>query len=341
MNETPRLVLPRGQILAHRRRASHLDERLPGGTRSLERAAWAGLQDSMPRAAVLSVHARVEGTRPEVWEDPAFIQLWGPRFSTYVVAASDHAVFSVSRLPDDPASLKRANDTADRLAAFIGSDKREQNATGKAMGVNANSFRYAGPTGRVLIRWEGAGRPLLWMVDPPDVDPFDARLELARRHLHTFGPATAESFQQWAGVKPAAARATYDALADELLPVNTPIGDGWILAKDETSFLAEPDPPASVRLLPSGDVYYLLQGAERELLVPDARHRSELWTSRVWPGALVVDGEVMGVWRRSSERVTIEPWANLPADTRHAIEAEAQSLPLPGLTREISVTWVD
>ncbi|HUG74620.1 MAG TPA: crosslink repair DNA glycosylase YcaQ family protein [Acidimicrobiia bacterium] len=339
MNDKPRLVLSRTQILAHRRRASHLDKRLPSGRHSLERAAWAGLQDSMPRAAVLSVYARVEGTRPDVWEDPAFIQLWGPRFSTYVVAARDHAVFSLGRLPDDPAGLRRATDTADRLAAFIGHDKREQNATGKAMGVNANSFRYAGPTGRVLIRWEGANRPLLWIVDPPDVEPADARLELARRHLHIFGPATADSFQQWAGIKPTLARATYDALAGELLPVSTPIGDGWILSEDEPSFLADPEPPSPVRLLPSGDTFYLLQGAERELLVPDANRRPELWTSRVWPGALVVDGEVMGVWRRSGEKLTIEPWASLPADTREAVEAEAESLPLPGLTRAISVRW--
>jgi hypothetical protein len=294
----------------------------------------------MPRAAVLSVHARVEGTSPDAWEDPAFIQLWGPRFSTYVVAARDHAVFSLGRLPDDPAGLRRATDTADRLADFIGSDKREQNATGKAMGVNANSFRYAAPTGRVLIRWEGANKPLLWMVDPPDADPAEARMELARRHLHVFGPATAASFQQWAGIKPTLALSTYDALAGELLPVSTPIGDGWILSEDEPSFLTEPDPPAPVRLLPSGDTYYLLQGAERELLVPDPKRRPELWTSRVWPGALVVEGEVIGVWRRSSGTLTIEPWSNLPGDTRAAIDAEARSLPLPGLTTAISIRWV-
>ena len=33
------------------------------GQRSLRRAAWAGLQDSMPRAALLSIHARVAGTQ--------------------------------------------------------------------------------------------------------------------------------------------------------------------------------------------------------------------------------------------------------------------------------------
>ena len=53
------------------------------------------------------------------------------------------------------------------------------------------------------------------------------------------------------------------------------------------------------RLLPSGDAYFLLDGAERELLVPRADQRDRLWTPRVWPGALLVDGEIRGTWRRA------------------------------------------
>lgn len=87
----PRLELSRSQILCFRRRVGSLDERLPAGAKSLRRAAWAGLQDSMPRAALLSIHARVERTASTTWEHPSLIQLWGPRFSAYVVAAKDLA----------------------------------------------------------------------------------------------------------------------------------------------------------------------------------------------------------------------------------------------------------
>src|ERR1700716_4528674 len=86
-----RLALTRAQVLAFRRHVGALDERLPRGRRSLRRAAWAGLQDSMPRAALLSIHARVEGTEPSTWEDSSFVQLWGPRYSAYVVPAQDVA----------------------------------------------------------------------------------------------------------------------------------------------------------------------------------------------------------------------------------------------------------
>ena len=94
-----RLDLSRSQILAFRRHVGGLDERLRPGSRSLRRAAWAGLQDSMPRAALLSIHARVQGAHPSSWEDPSLVQVWGPRFSTYVVPARDHAVFTLGRLP--------------------------------------------------------------------------------------------------------------------------------------------------------------------------------------------------------------------------------------------------
>ena len=53
----------------------------------------------MPRAALLSIHARVEGAHPSSWEDPSLVQVWGPRFSTYVVPARDYAVFTLGRLP--------------------------------------------------------------------------------------------------------------------------------------------------------------------------------------------------------------------------------------------------
>src|SRR2546427_12276780 len=109
-----RLDLTRPQILTFRRQVGALDERLPRGRRSLRRAAWAGLQDSMPRAALLSIHARVERTEPSTWEDSSLVQLWGPRHHAYFVAAEDLAGFSLRRLPDVAASLRVATDLAAR-----------------------------------------------------------------------------------------------------------------------------------------------------------------------------------------------------------------------------------
>ena len=336
-----RLELSRAQILAHRRRVGALDERLPAGPESLRRAGWAGLQDSMPRAAVLSIHARVHGTKPSTWEHPSLIQLWGPRFSAYVVPAADRAVFTLGRLPDPSDDRHDARGLAARLAAFLDGRRVPEGEAGRGMGVHPNSLRYAAPTGTVLIRWDGARQPTIWAVPAPEVDPAEARLELARRYLHVFGPGTPEAFGDWAGIRPRRVRQIFDGLAGSLIPVATPIGDAWILASDEAAYRVRVQPPAPARLLPSGDAYFLLQGADRELLVPEADRRATLWTPRVWPGAVLVNGEIVGTWRRASAKVTIAPWLILSPAQREAVESEAANLPLPGLQGPIVTRWVD
>lgn len=295
----------------------------------------------MPRAALLSIHARVEGAQPSTWEDPSLVQLWGPRFSAYVVAARDLAVFSLGRLPAEDKGRRRAEEAAARLHAFLGGRRMTYGEAGHALGQHPNSLRYAAPTGTVVIRWDGARQPTVWMVPPPDVDPREARLELARRYLHIFGPTTPAAFAQWAGIKPAPGRAAFEALAGSLTPVRTPVGDAWILARDEPAFRVDSRPAASARLLPSGDAYFLLQGADRELLVPEPDRRRTLWTPRVWPGAVLAGGELVGTWRRADTKITIEPWRHLSPAERDAVQAEAESLPLPRVGGPIHVRWVD
>jgi hypothetical protein len=332
-----RLTVTRRQILAFRRRAGALDERMPKDSKSLRRAAWAGLQDSMPRAALLSLHARVEDVEPSTWEDPSLIQLWGPRYQVYVVAKKDFPLFSLARLPDNEKGRLRAEGMAARLHGGLRGGRMTDRALGKALGLG-NSMRYATTTGTIAIRWGGARAPEVWTVDAPKISLGDARRELARRYLHVFGPTTAAGFARWAGISQRSAREAFASLEGSLLPVRSPLGDEWLLADDEPELRAAETTPAPARLLPSGDAYFLLQGADRELLVPRQDQRERLWTPRVWPGALLVEGEIRGTWRRAQHTVQIDAWARLSRAQRDAVEAEARALPLP-LDRPIDVVW--
>jgi hypothetical protein len=336
-----RLDLTREQVLAFRRRTGELEERLELGADSLQRAAWAGLQDSVPRSALLSIHARVAGTGPATWEHQALAQLWGPRYCAFVVAARDLAFFSLSRMPEDARGRRRAEELATRLAAVLNGSRMSYVEAGHALGVHPFRLRYAAATGTVLIRWEGARVPQVWTVPPPEIDPLDARLELARRYLHIYGPSTAESFAEWAGISRKPAEVAFEVLGETLLPVRTPAGDGWLLAEDEETARSAPRPVAPVRLLPSGDPYCLLWGADRDLLVPEARLRSDLWTSRVWPGGVLLGGEMAGTWRRSDAVLTVQPWREYTTAEREAIVTEAESLPLPGAGKMVVVRWAD
>jgi hypothetical protein len=333
------LELTGEQILAYRRAVQALDERLPPGPDSLRRAAWAGLQDSVPRSALHALHARIEGVAAGALDDPALVQVWGPRYTVYVVPASDHVAFTLGRLPERGPTRKQAEELAARLREHLDGRTLPYGEAGRALGVHPNSLRYAALTGTVLIRWEGARQPMVWTVARPEIDPLAARKELVCRFLHVHGPSTPGWFARWAGVSLPAATVALDAVRRSLLAVRTPLGEAYIVATDEPAFRAPPSRPAAARLLPSGDPYFLLQGPDRELLVPQAERRAQLWTPRVWPGAVLADGEIVGTWRRDRGTVTIQTWMRLSRERRQEVEHEAQSLPLPGVQGPIVTRW--
>src|SRR5207245_737321 len=89
----------------------------------------------------------------------------------------------------------------------------------------------------------------------------------------------------------------------------------------------------TVRLLPAGDPF--LASADRGLLVPQPRFRSELWPKSVWPGALLVNGELVGTWRRQLGRVTVWAWRPLEPEVTEAVEDEVSSMPIESATKEV------
>jgi hypothetical protein len=284
----------------------------------------------MPRAALLSLHARVANTAPTALDDSSLVQVWGPRFHVYVVAARDLAVFTLGRLPDRGRIRERAEDIAARAHAVLDGTRMRDSDAGKALGVHDHNLRYAALTGTLAIRWEGARAPVVWTVPPPTIGPAEATRELARRFLHVFGPTTPDAFARWAGIGAVKAATAFDDLDREVITVRTPLGDAALLAADEAALREPAAPPAAARLVPSGDAYTLgVTAEERALLVPDAKLGGELWTPRVWPGAVLVGGDIAGTWRRAKRAVSIQTWRRLSRTERDAVVAEAESLPLP------------
>ncbi len=165
----------------------------------------------------------------------------------------------------------------------------------------------------------------------PEIDRAEAANELGRRFLHVFGPATPDDFARWAGVSKKHAKSVFTALQSECAPIGpATLLETSIAALDELGAEVDGDGGAeNVRLLPSGDALYLYRGGQRELLVPDAHRREELWTSRVWPGAVLANGRVVGTWRRKANRMSVSLWEAPGKDLRAAVETEARGLPLP------------
>src|ERR1700677_47123 len=98
------------QAVSYRLAVNNLSSRLSAG--SYVEAAYAGLQDTAPRDALVGMHARVEACEPSAWQDSRLIQTYSPRWAVYVLPADDFGIFTVGRLPRDPQARQVLEDLA-------------------------------------------------------------------------------------------------------------------------------------------------------------------------------------------------------------------------------------
>lgn len=327
------VIVTRDQIVARRLRTSHLDRRL--ARKDIDLAAYVGLQDSVPRSALLSLHARVEDVDFGAWDDPRLVQVWGPRGAVYVIPKVDFAVFTLGRLPRDADHRRMVEEDGQRIRKLLKVSDRPHLTT--ATGGSVRRVREAAATGTIRIRWDGSNTEV-WTAEPPDADVEKCRLELARRYLHVFAPSTSSHFAMWAGIDRQDAADTWEALRDELVDVQVNKSVRQISAETHRGATAEEDEiPKTTRLLPPGDTYLLAR--DREIVIPEKQNRSQLWPQdNVPPGGLLVDGELAGTWRRQHHAFTISTWRSVASAVKYLIQTEIHEMPPLG-TGEPTVSW--
>lgn len=334
--------ITRENVLAFRQHATYLHRRLSSGR--IVEAAFAGLQDSSPRSAILALHARVSDVSPFAWKNPRFVQVWGPRGAVYVVPRKDVAVFTLGRSPRNAVLAEVVRTAAEKAKrAFRARQTKPGHVlSGRAVGVNFRELRIASMTGAVRIEWDGATTNW-WLVEPPTEPAELARLELARRFLRSVGPSTPEEFAWWSGgwagsfgsptrAERTDAQQTFQSLERELTELELNGRKRWALRTDRSK-LERAVPVETVRLLPAGDPF--LASVDRALLVPEPQFRSELWPKSVWPGALMVNDEIVGTWRRQQGRVTVRPWRRLAREVIAAVETEVSNMPIESARKEV------
>ncbi|MGI8868107.1 MAG: DNA glycosylase AlkZ-like family protein [Mycobacteriales bacterium] len=274
-------VIDRAQAIRYRLHVNHLTARLPAGAYDV--AARCGLQDSWPRSGLISLAARVESCRADAWEDPRLVQTYSPRAAVHLLPADDLGVFTIGRLPADPAARRVIEDDAERICRALGGRARR---TADLPPELRDGLRGATATGRIVIRWDA--RSLRIREHPqPAMDAREAAIELARRHLHHYGPTTPALFARWSGQSPADARGVWRHLAVELAPVSVEGSQAWILAADEECLGTAPA-HIGVRLLPAEEMRLLEFAGTGQVRPPlaDTFH----------PHGLLVDGVLAGAW---------------------------------------------
>lgn len=178
----------------------------------------------------------------------------------------------------------------------------------------------------VLQRIPGL-RPLYFRTAGTEAEP---RFDQVRGYLRFYGPARPQEVAAHldSAVKDVRAHWPDDAVPVDIDGFPGVSGDRFALEEDVASLTSEPEHAGRVRLLAPFDPW--LQLRERATLVDDRTRAKDLWRNLGRPGAVVVDGEVVGTWRPKSAgaRLTItwEPWARLTKAQVAQAEHEAGEL---------------
>lgn len=313
-----------------------------------------GLQAQDLNAASLQLRARTMGLTHEdfehaLYEERSVVRTWCFRRTLHVLPAAD--VRWILRVMGDTL----VNSTRGRHRQ-LGIDECDAARSDKLIAaelsrsgplpraelferLNAKGVSTAGQRGihllshagfRALIcygpRREGLDTFVLmddWVETGRSSFPDDGPAELARRYLAGYGPATQADFQAWSGLPSATCRTAWERIADELREISTEGKPSWVLGPAGRKSSGQPSP---ARLLGAFDPY-LLGYKDRSLIVDPAHAKTVNTGGGLVRPALVVGGEVEGIWKpvrkKSSVEVRLEPFSRLNSETMDSLEAEA------------------
>ncbi|MFF4809701.1 winged helix DNA-binding domain-containing protein [Micromonospora chersina] len=343
------------QVMSFRVRAQQLDR--AGGTLGDTAVLDIGVQDTGPDGGRWALAIRGVDVAAMPAED--LILLWTVRGAPHLYRRADVGKVAAAVEPfSDADAGKRIYDAAkplkaagigilaalDEVAAHLRAVVTEPTVKGDVSGRLAkvmpepylrfcrpcnSTHLYEMPFRLAAVR---AGLELQLDTSPPVLQRIarfrkaatsDDRLDLIRAYLRLLGPATPKHVADYldAPVKDVKAR-----WPDDVIEVVVDGEARSLLAADEQAFNSAGG--RATRLLGPYDLF--LQAKDRSTLVPDTAHAKELWPVLGRPGAVLVDGELVGTWRpRKSGRtfkVAVQPWRTLSASTRNDIVEQAERL---------------
>ena len=315
------------QVLAFRLARSGLAERTAS---SLADAAACPASDFSRDAALLALAARVEDLTRDAYDravdagDVAVAHI--VRGAIHALAPQDLGLYGRALVArEDGELIAQLGEQVRRLAAEKGFSAtaaldevadatKDALKGGRALDKNELHEELRGRVGADPMPWcKGCGShhvaPMLWRygtvkagvrldserryrTGKPGRAP--AASEAVRRFLRFYGPATPGGFADWAGLAKPQAQRLWDEAAGEMTEVGAGKSAAWILTEDEQA-LESPPAAEGVRLIPPGDPY--LQKPNRPLLAPEPELRKRLFRPVASPGAVLLDGRLVALWR--------------------------------------------
>jgi len=181
----------------------------------------------------------------------------------------------------------------------------------------------------------------VWTTDDDAVlgDAPAIHVEVARRYLAAYGPATHQEFGQWFAMPAGRARQVYAALGDELVAVDVAGHRSWaLLDQDLESWEPVSD---CVRLLGYFDCFAVGSHPRDELAPPESAQRAAAHGREFARGSarrflcgplpvLLIDGIVRGVWtfrtHDRADQVRVEVFGRASTGLRRLLVDEVARL---------------
>jgi hypothetical protein len=156
--------------------------------------------------------------------------------------------------------------------------------------------------------------------NPRHLDREESLSEIARRYLNARGPATDRDLAWWTGLTLTDARAAIASVDDEFDR----------LEADGITYRLRPgleDAASGIQLLPGFDEYLLGYGDRGAPLAGRPQTDVVPGNNGMFLPTIVVNGEIVGTWRRTVRakgvEVLAQPWSDLSATTRRGVEKAA------------------
>ncbi|GIE78964.1 hypothetical protein Aph02nite_49140 [Actinoplanes philippinensis] len=190
--------------------------------------------------------------------------------------------------------------------------------------IAGNVWQHAGLAGGVEVLSRGRDAMLGPLADAPPIPGANRGVDrLIETYLRFLGPAGPSEVARYLGSSPTAIKAVWPSAG--LTEVRVEGRRAW-LPSSATALLESAEARRGVRWLPPMDP--LLQARDRDLLVPGRERQKEVWRILGNPGALLVDGEITGVWRarmagRKRVDLTVTTFEGLTGDQVARVEEEA------------------
>jgi hypothetical protein len=364
-------------VRGFRMRRQHLIERSGPGTLLQAIEAVHGIQAQIQAHAYFAVAQRVQKvTSTEIdralWQDRSLIKTWAMRGTVHWLPRTEEPLFSAGliRLRADmhdewwarkglpPARRQQLLQT---IVDIIGEEpKTRQEVAALARDVVDPRWHdwlssswgglYASASLRgMLVFGPPRGNNVLfakresWLGGIPEIDPDTAALEMIRRYLRSYGPATFQDLAHWLGITQNRLKPFWDRIEDERIPVTTDGTTRWLLASDIDALREMEGAKLPVRLLPAFDPLLLAHRDKTEIL--PAEHYKRIYGAAAWVyPAVLVHGQIYGTWTYQRKarhiEVTVHPFRTIGKAAQAAIEREATHL-AKAIARTAVVTYAD